>query len=78
MPFRRKEPLPDISHALQESHEHADDDVDDVDDVDAKRWARDNPAKAAATKIPRWRRGAVSRRMILEAAPRQDDSYTGD
>jgi hypothetical protein len=71
--FRRKEPLSDISHALEVSHEHAD---DESDDADAKRWARENPAKVAATKIPRWRRGGP--RMVLEAAPRRDDSYTGD
>jgi hypothetical protein len=78
MLFRRKEPLPDIAHALQESLERADGDVDDADGVDARRWARDNPAKAAATRIPRWRRPSASRRMILEAAPRQEDSYSGD
>jgi hypothetical protein len=74
---RRREPLPEISRKLHEPREYLD---DVIDDSDAKEWERANPAKAAATKSLRLRRGAFwgGKRMIIEVAPREEDTYTGD
>jgi hypothetical protein len=44
---RRKEPLPDISRQLQESHQSIDTTVDNSDE---QAWERENPGKVAATE----------------------------